>query len=71
MSLSIKFRKDVSTLRDAANGNFYLDVKSPKLYKKVKRFYQNEGVIFSGEPLDDYDMLMEYILHDLETVEVS
>jgi hypothetical protein len=70
MSLSIKFRKDVSTLRDAANGNFYLDVKSPKLYKKVKRFYQNEGVIFSGEPLDDYDMLMEYILHDLETVEV-
>ena len=70
MSLSIKFRKDVSTLRDAANGNFYLDVKSPKLYKKVKRFYQNEGVIFSGEPLDDYDILMEYILQDLETVEV-
>jgi hypothetical protein len=70
MSLSIKFRKDISTLRDAANGNFYLDVKSPKLYKKVKRFYQNEGVIFSGEPLDDYDMLMEYILQDLETVEV-
>jgi hypothetical protein len=70
MSLSIKFRKDVSTLRDAANGNFYLDVKSPKLYKKVKRFYQNEGVIFSGEPLDDYDMLMEYILQDIETVEV-
>ena len=70
MSLSIKFRKDVSTLRDAANGNFYLDVKNPKLYKKVKRFYQNEGVIFSGEPLDDYDMLMEYILQDLETVEV-
>ena len=70
MSLSIKFRKDVGTLRDAANGKFYLDVKRPKLYKKVKRFYQNEGVIFSGEPLDDYDMLMDYILHDLETVEV-
>ena len=70
MSLSIKFRKDISTLRSAANGDFYLDVKSPKLYKKVKRFYQNEGVIFSGEPLDDYDMLMEYILQDLENVEV-
>ena len=70
MSLSIKFRKDISTLRSAANGDFYLDVKSPKLYKKVKRFYQNEGVIFSGEPLDDYDMIMEYILQDLETVEV-
>ena len=70
MSLVSKFKKDISTLRSAANGNFYLDVKSPKLYKKVKRFYQNEGVIFSGEPLDDYDMLMEYILQDLETVEV-
>ena len=70
MSLSIKFRKDISTLRSAANGDFYLDVKSPKLYKKVKRFYQNEGVIFSGEPLDDYDILIECILQDLETVEV-
>ena len=70
MSLVSKFKKDISTLRSAANGDFYLDVKNPKLYKKVKRFYQNEGVIFSGEPLDDYDMLMEYILQDLETVEV-
>ena len=69
MSLIQKFKKDVSTLRLAANGEIYLDVESPKLYKKVRRFYENEGVVFSGDPLDDYEMLMEYVASDLEAVE--
>ena len=71
MSLIEKFKKDVSTLRSAANGEIYLDVKNPKLYKKVFRYYQNEGVVISGEPLDDYEMLMEYLESDLESVEVA
>ena len=71
MTLTAKFKKDVQTLRGAANGDFYLDVKNPKLYKKVRRYYENEGVVFSGDPLDDYEMLMEYVLSDLETVEVA
>ena len=71
MSLIQKFKKDVSTLRSAANGEFYLDVKNPKLYKKVRRFYENEGVVFSGDPLDDYEILMEYVASDLETIEVA
>jgi len=71
MSLITKFKKDVSTLRSAADGEFYLDVKNPKLYKKVRRFYENEGVVFSGDPLDDYEMLMEYVAQDLETAEVA
>ena len=71
MSLIQKFKKDVSTLQLAANGEIYLDVKNPKLYKKVRRFYENEGVVFSGDPLDDYEMLMEYVAQDLETIEVS
>ena len=71
MSLIQKFKKDVSTLRSAANGEIYLDVKNPKLYKKVRRFYENEGVVFSGDPLDDYEMLMEYIDQDLQSIEVG
>ena len=71
MSLIQKFKKDVSTLRLAANGEIYLDVKNPKLYKKVRRFYENEGVVFSGDPLDDYEMLMEYVASDLESIEVA
>jgi hypothetical protein len=71
MTLISKFKKDVQTLRDAANGEFFLDVKNPKLYKKVRRYYENNGVVFSGDPMDDYDILMEYIYSDLETVEVA
>jgi len=71
MTLTAKFKKDVQTLRGAANGEFYLDVKNPKLYKKVRRYYGNEGLVFSGDPLDDYEMLMEYVLADLESVEVA
>ena len=71
MTLSSKFKKDIQTLRSAANGVIYLDVKNPKLFKKVRRYYENEGVVFSGEPLDDYEMLMEYVSGDLESVEVA
>jgi hypothetical protein len=68
MALTEKFKKDLTTLRGAANGDFFLDVKNPKLLKKVRRFYENNGVVFSGDPLDDYEILMEYIFQDLETV---
>jgi hypothetical protein len=71
MTLTEKFKKDIQTLRGASNGDFYLDVKNPKLYKKVRRYYEGEGVVFSGDPLDDYEMLMEYLFQDLETVEVA
>ena len=72
MALTEKFKsKDISILRGASNGDFFLDVKNPKLYKKVRRYYENSGVVFSGDPLDDYEMLMENLFADLETVEVA
>ncbi len=70
MSLVSKFKKDINILRSAANGEIFLDVKNPKLFKKIRRYYQNEGVIFSEDPLDNYDILIECIAQDLETVEV-
>ena len=71
MTLTSKFKKDISTLRGAVNGDFFLDLKNPKLLKKVRRYYENNGVVFSGDPLDDYDILMEQIAVDLESVEVA
>jgi len=71
MALTAKFKKDIQTLRGAANGEFFLDVKNPKLYKKVRRYYENNGVVFSGDPLDDYEILMEYVYNDLASVEVA
>ena len=71
MTLTEKFKKDVQTLRGAANGDFYLDVKNPKLFKKVRRYYENEAVVFSGDPLDDYDILIDCLVQDLEQIEVA
>ena len=66
MTLISKFKKDISTLRSAVNGEIFLDVKNPKLYKKVKRYYSNEGVVFVGEDPDiDYNIVMECIAEDL------
>lgn len=71
MTLVTKFKKDVNTIKSAVSGEFYLDVKNPKLYKKLFRYYQNEGVIFSGEPLDDYEILMDCLEQDLQTSGVA
>ena len=69
MTLTSKFKKDISTLRAAANKEIFLDVKNPKLYKKVKRYYQNE-VEFTGEdPEYDYSLIVECLRQDLSRVE--
>ena len=67
MTLTSKFKKDLSTLRAAANKEIYLDVKNPKLYKKVRRYYVGEGVVeLSGEDPDaDYNVIMDCIAEDL------
>ena len=71
MTVTSKFKKDLPTLRSAANGEFFLDVKNSKLFKKVRKFYENDGVEFSGDPLDDYDILIDCLNEDLETIEVQ
>lgn len=68
MSISEKFKKDISTIKAAVNGEIFLDVKNPKLFKKIRKFYEKEGAIFSGDPLDDYDILIDYISQDLDQV---
>ena len=67
MTLNSKFKKDISTLRAAINEEIFLDVKNPKLYKKVKRYYVNEGLVNLSEedPDADYNTIMECIAEDL------
>ena len=68
MTLTSKFKKDLSTLRAAANQEIFLDVKNPKLYKKVKRYYQND-IEFSGDDPDrDYNLVVECLRQDLQEV---
>ena len=68
MTLTTKFKKDISTLRAAANREIFLDVKYPKLYKKVRRFYQNEIDLTGEDPDADYNSIMECIAEDLAGV---
>ena len=70
MTLTSKFKKDLSILRAAANKEIFLDLKNPKLYKKIKRFYQNEVVLDGEDPEKDYSLIIECIKQDLESAEV-
>ena len=67
MTLTSKFKKDIGTLRAAANKEINIDVKNPKLYKKIKRYYVGEGIVnLSGEDPDaDYATIIECIAEDL------
>ena len=71
MPLTSKFSKDLSTLRAAANKEIFLDVKNPKLYKKIKRYYQNEVDLTGEDPDRDYALILECIRQDLVEVEVK
>ena len=68
MTLTSKFKKDLTTLRAAANQEIFLDVKNPKLYKKVKRYYQNEVVLDGEDPDRDYNLVVECLRQDLQEV---
>ena len=68
MTLTSKFSKDLSTLRAAANKEIYLDVKNPKLYKKIKRYYQNEVELTGEDPEYDYSLVVECLRQDLVEV---
>ena len=67
MTLTSKFKKDISTLRAAANKEIFLDVKNPKLYKKVRRYYEGLQYINleGADPDADYNAVIECIIDDL------
>ena len=68
MTLTSKFKKDISILRAAANKEVYLDVKNPKLYKKVCRYYQNDVILDGEDPERDYSLVVECLRQDLAGV---
>ena len=65
MTLTSKFKKDISILRAAVNNEIYLDVKNPKLYKKIKKYYQDEVNLTGEDPDADYATIIECLAEDL------
>ena len=70
MTLTSKFRKDIGILREAANKEIFLDVKNPKLYKKVKRYYQSDIDYSEDDHELNYSLVVECLRQDLSGAEV-
>lgn len=60
-----KFRKSTGVLQNALDRTIELDYHQPKLYKKIVKYYVEEGVQFTGEASEDYQILLECIKEDL------
>ena len=71
MTLTSKFKKDLTTLRAAANQEIFLDVKNPKLYKKVKRYYQNEIDYSEDDHELNYSLVVECLRQDLQSAQIN
>jgi len=65
MSLRTKFRKSFGIFQDAVQRTIELDDCQPKLYKKVRKFYEEQGVSFSGDPVEDYQIVLDCLQEDL------
>ena len=65
MSLRAKFRKSFGIFQDAINRTIELDYSQPKLYKKVVKYYQDQGVTFTGDSVEDYAIVLECLEQDL------
>ena len=68
MTLTSKFKKDIGILQAAANKEIFLDLKDPKLYKKIKRYYQNEIDYTDDDPELNYSLVVECLRQDLQEV---
>jgi hypothetical protein len=65
-SLTSKFRKSIYTLTRAANREIDLEYDQPKLFKKVKKFYEEQGVEFYQESEADYELILSLLCEDLQ-----
>lgn len=69
MSVTKKFHKYLPLLEETVEGTIFLDLKNPKLYKKLKRYYSNEGVEFQDDG-NEYATVVQCIAEDLERADV-
>jgi len=61
-----KFQKYFNTLTKVVEGSADLEMVNPKLYKKLRKFYESNGVQFYDDPSDDYELLIDCLSEDLE-----
>ena len=62
-----KFRKSIQTLDRAVKREVILAIDQPKLYKKIVKYFENEGVQFYGEIEADYELILSLISEELQS----
>ena len=62
-----KFKTNLSLLQSAVNRETDLDLRHPKIYKKIVKYYRNPGVQLYNDPHDDYELVLDLIAADLQT----
>ena len=67
-SFPSKFRKFETILTNAVNRSVDLDYQHPKLYKKLIRYYADQGIEFYDDPTEDYELLLDCLVEDLNLV---
>ncbi len=60
-----KFKSHIDKLTGALDGEVVLDEDHPKLYQKLIRYYENNGVQFYDDPEDDYNVILDHVEDDL------
>mgnify|MGYP000862638202 CR=1 FL=1 len=71
MSLLSKFKKNVDVLTKTVEGAVALDFQNPKLYKKLLRYYEDQGVEFYDDPYDTYEYVIDLLKEDLQSEGVA
>jgi hypothetical protein len=62
-----KFTKELPLIKEAFEGN--TDLRSNKsLYKKICKFYKEQGMIMTGDNNFDYDTILNLLYADLITL---
>ena len=65
MSVTQKFHKYLPLLEETVEGTIFLDLKNPKLYKKLIRHYASEGVEFYDDG-NEYATVVQCLAEDLD-----
>ena len=66
-TFSSKFRKSIQTLNRAIKREVILAIDQPKLYKKIVKYFESEGVEFYGDIEADYELILSLISEELQS----
>ena len=58
--IASKFESHLPFLEEAVRG--IKDLRSnQKVYKKIYKYYKDQGVVFTGDSQEDYEIVLDYL----------